>query len=74
MKKAISVVLSLVMVILLTCPAFAAEDGIILANNGITAYSIVIAENATETEVTAANTLADYLNQITGAVFSVIRW
>ncbi len=73
MKKAISVVLSLVMVILLACPAFAAEDGIILANNGITAYSIVIAENATETEVTAANTLADYLNQITGAVFSVIR-
>ena len=30
MKKAISVVLSLVMVILLTCPAFAAEDGCVI--------------------------------------------
>lgn len=73
MKKAISVILSLVMLILLVCPVFAANDGIVLASNSITAYSIVIGENATETEVNAAATLADYLNQITGAEFEIIR-
>ena len=60
MKKAISVALSLIMLILLVCPAFAAEDGIVLANNGITAYQIVIGENASATEVNAAEILADY--------------
>ncbi len=73
MKKVLSIILSLVMLFCIAVPAFAAEDGIVLANNGITAYSIVIGANATETEITAANTLASYLNQMTDAEFLIIR-
>lgn len=73
MKKVISVVLSLVMLCLIVVPVSAAETGIVLAKNGVTAYSIVVAENATETEVNAAGVLEDHLQQITGADFTVIR-
>ncbi len=73
MKKILSVVLSLLMLFLIAVPVFASENGIVLADNGRTSYSIVISENATQTEITAANTLADYLKQITGAEFPVIN-
>lgn len=73
MKKGIAIVLSLVMLFVASIPVFAAEEGLVLANNGITAYSVIISENATETEVTAANTLVSYLNQMTGAEFLIER-
>ncbi len=72
MKKAISVALSFILAVLMVCPAFAANSGIVLANNGITAYSIVVSVTASETEITAANTLANYLNQMTSAKFDII--
>ena len=71
MKKLISVALSLVMLCLILVPVSAADTGIVLANNGVTAYSIVVSENASETEVNAAGVLEDHLQQITGADFTV---
>ena len=47
MKKIISVALSLVLLCLIVVPVSAVEAGIVLAQNGVTAYSIVISENAT---------------------------
>ena len=43
-----------------------------LAENGRTDYVIVVGENASPAERTAANTLADYLKRITGASFPVV--
>lgn len=72
MKKLLSVVLSFVMLFTVIVPVFAADNGITLASNGQTYYKIVIAENASETEVNAAKTLANYLNQITDADFDIV--
>ena len=72
MKKAIS----LILVCLTICSACfltgAAGTAVLLAENGRTDYVIVISAAAPAAEVTAADTLADYLNQITGAVFPVV--
>ena len=48
------------------------EQNIILANNGLSHYSIVIPAHATPYELKAANVLQDYLLQISGAVLPVI--
>ena len=73
MKKALSVFLAFIMV-LAAVPVFAAsaETGLVLAQNGQTDYRIVVSAGAVESETTAANTLADYLNRITGAAFDVV--
>ncbi len=73
MKKVLALALSFVMLFTVAVPVFASSLSLNLAYNGTTMYKIVIGANATETEVTAANTLADYLNQITDAVFPVVR-
>lgn len=73
MKKVLALALSFVMLFTVAVPVFASSLSLNLADNGTTIYKIVIGANATETEVTAANTLADYLNQITDAVFPVVR-
>ena len=52
--------------------AFAGKKTLILASGGTTDYIIVVSAGATETEKTAANTLSQYLGQITSASFPVI--
>ncbi len=74
MKKFLSVVLSVMMIILAVVPAFAAsDDALQLAKDGQTDYVIVIGENATTVEITAANELASYLFNISNATFTVVR-
>ncbi|MDR1630862.1 MAG: DUF4838 domain-containing protein [Oscillospiraceae bacterium] len=45
---------------------------ITLAENGVSGYVIVRGENASPSEVTAAGTLGDYLERITGVNFAVV--
>ena len=73
MKKARSLLLAILMVIT-AAPVFAATGGagLTLAENGRTDYVIVRGAYASEAEVTAANTLAEYLERITGAAFPVV--
>lgn len=73
MKKTLSVLLSLLLVILTVFPAFAENNAeIVLADNGATEYSIVVSDAATKAEMTAANTLKKYLEEISGAQFPVV--
>ena len=63
---------------LLICGCFtpamlAVENETTLASDGKTDYTIVISENAKSSEVTAANELSKYLEQITGVCFPVVR-
>jgi len=46
-------------------------DAITLASNGVTQYQIVLAADAIPAEKTAAQQLKKYLQQITGATFSI---
>lgn len=61
----------LLILALLCCGLFASEK-LILAQNGQTCYSIVLPENATPVQHTAAKELSEHLNQITGASFPVV--
>ena len=73
MKKQISLLLSFLFLFTLVLPAFAAgESGPVLAANGATDYRIVLSSSAEPAERTAADTLADYLQRVTGAVFPVV--
>lgn len=72
MKRFFCILLCAVAASALLLPAFAAEKTLTLAANGETDYRIVIAADAPAAERTAADTLADYLTQITGANFPVI--
>lgn len=75
MKK--SVVFLLVLLLLLQhclLPAMAAEDAnLVLASSDTANYKIVCSEAASEVEITAAQTLADYLHRISSAEFEIIR-
>ena len=71
MKRCFSLFLCLTMLFALTAPSFAAQT-MTLASGGATDYRVVVAENAAPAEQTAADTLADYLNRITGATFPVV--
>ena len=71
MKRFFCVFLSLIMLFALAAPAFAAPAELTLAADGATDYRIVVSQNAAPAERTAADTLADYLNRITGAAFPV---
>ena len=74
MKKIISIMLALVLIVLTAVPAFAQEKGgdVFLAENGLTEYRIVISENAAEVEKNAAKELAEYLKKISSAEFSIV--
>ena len=72
MKRFLSIFLSLVMLAALAAPVTAAQTATSLASDGATAYRIVVAKDAAAAERTAADTLADYLNRITGATFPVV--
>ena len=73
MKKQIAFVLTLLFLFLTVLPAFGAGEGApVLAARGATDYRIVLSSIAAPAEQTAASTLADYLNRITGAVFPVV--
>ena len=72
MKKLLCLIVAAIMVFVSGSPAFAAEEQISLASGGSTEYRIVISANASETEKTAADTLARYLGQITSAEFPVV--
>ncbi len=73
MKKAFSLLLAAVMLFAAAVPAFAAEGVITLAKNGSTLYKIVIGSQATETEINAAEILAENLQKMTKAEFPVVR-
>ena len=75
MKKALlSILLAAAMLFAVVCPAAALPAAqLTLAENGATAYRIVIGENAAAAEQNAAATLADYLQRISGAVFATVR-
>ncbi len=72
MKKAISLILVCILAFSACFLGQAADTAPLLAENGRTDYVIVLAENASPAERTAADTLADYLNIITGAAFPVV--
>lgn len=72
MKKALSFLLAAVCLLTAAVPAGAAEKAeLTLASGGETDYRIIVSADAAPAELTAAETLADYLNRITGAVFPV---
>jgi len=48
-----------------------AEEPLVLAQNGQTAFRILVSEDATETEKYAAQELAAYLGKVSGATFPV---
>ena len=73
MKKTLCLVLSLLLLFTISLPAWAAgESAPLLASRGATDYRIVLSAAAEPAEQTAAQTLADYLNRITGAAFPVV--
>lgn len=72
MKRFLCLLFSVVMLFTLLTPAFAAQPSLTLASGGETDYRIVVAQDAAAAEQTAADTLADYLGQITGAAFPVV--
>ena len=71
MKRFLAVFLSALLLFTLSAQAFAAEKTLTLAAGGATDYRIVVSADASAAERTAADTLADYLAQITGADFPV---
>lgn len=73
-KTLLSILLAAAMLFAAVSPAAALPAAqLTLAENGATAYRIVIGENATAAEQTAAATLADYLQRISGAAFETVR-
>lgn len=73
MKKFVSFAMALLLAVLLLLPSYAdIENEIILADNGLTEYSIVISENASAVEKNAAEILADYLYKISAAEFEIV--
>ena len=73
MKKFFCLLLSFLTFISFTVPAFAAETSLTLASGANTDYVIVLSDNASPAENTAADTLAQYLKDITGAVFPIVN-
>lgn len=73
MKKAISVLLALVLVLPFAVTAFA--EGTLEENGGfsVCAAVVVVAENASETDFYAAKKLKYYLDKITGGDISVVE-
>lgn len=72
MKKTVSLILVLILMFPACIFSVADDSPVLLAENGRTDHVIVIAQNAQQVEVTAANTLADYLYRITGAHFPIV--
>ena len=74
MKKIIVIILSVIITVFTTMPALAASDNSLhLTIDGATDYVIVISENASTVEMTAANELASYLLKITDVTFDIVR-
>ncbi|MBQ1456010.1 MAG: DUF4838 domain-containing protein [Thermoguttaceae bacterium] len=57
---------------LLALPLSAGESPLRLANNAATGYTIVLPEEPTAVQKTAADELASFLSQVTGAQFPII--
>lgn len=72
MKRIIALLLSVILITISSAPAFAAENEIILAENGTTEYKIVVSESAAEVEKNAAEILAEYLKKICSAEFGIV--
>ena len=72
MKKLLCFIISAIFVFGCVSPAFAAESTLTLASDCRTDYKIVVSANASAAEKTAADTLSQYLEQITSAAFTVI--
>ena len=72
MKRISCILLAAIMLFCALAPAYAAEQTLTLSSDGRTDYRIVVAANAPAAERTAADTLADYLKQITGADFPIV--
>jgi len=64
--------IGLVLIVLIMSEVFRAKvDAMTLAQNGKTDYVIVIAQDASDSEKTAARELRDYLGKVTGATFFI---
>lgn len=73
MKKLLSVILSVVLILSCVVIAFAgAGNEIVLSENGVTQYKIVISKNATNTEKNAAKSLSEHLERISSAEFETV--
>lgn len=73
MEKTISVILALLISVLTLVSASAQnESELVLAENGVTSYRIVISENASDTEKNAAAELAEHLKKISSAGFETV--
>ncbi|MBO7680844.1 MAG: DUF4838 domain-containing protein, partial [Thermoguttaceae bacterium] len=57
---------------LFALPLFAGESALRLANNAATDYTIILPEEPTAVQKTAAEELASFLNQVTGANFAIL--
>lgn len=65
--------MALMLIALTAVPAYAkTEKEIVLADAGSTQYSIVISENASDTEKNAARELSEYLTEISSADFEIV--
>ncbi len=71
MKKSFSLFFALLFLFVSVSAVSAAGEPLPLAENGRTAYRIIVSQTAAPAELTAAGTLAEYLGKITGAVFPV---
>ena len=73
MKKTFTILLAIALIVpTLSVAAWAQPDAPLLASDGATEYRIVRSAEATPAEITAADTLADYLGRITGAEFEIV--
>ncbi|MBQ3333878.1 MAG: DUF4838 domain-containing protein, partial [Thermoguttaceae bacterium] len=58
--------------LLAAMPIFASEGTLRLAGDGVSDYKVVLPENPSAVQRTAAEELASFLGQVTGAVFPII--
>lgn len=73
MKKHVSLLISLLLLLTAVLPAFAAADPVrAIAAHGVSDYRIVVGANALPADRTAAETLQRYLGEITGAAIPVV--
>lgn len=72
MKKTVCLLLSLLLLLPFASSARGAEPRLTLAADGATDYRIVLSAAALPAERTAADTLASYLTQISGAAFPIV--
>ena len=73
MRRSLLKTAAAALVMTLATFALFAEEGVLrLADSGVTDYSVVLPETPTAVQRTAAEELASFLNQVTGATFPIL--